>query len=122
MSGTVNALRIVRATTPQVSRGPRPPRRTRRLAGGLLEDLAGTARGLDALAGRGAERMRVDGQRLAQLALGEDLDRDVLLAREPLGPKGIGRDLGAGVETLLERGEVHRLGVGAKRLERHRLL
>src|SRR5437764_3959478 len=122
MSGTVNALRIVRATTPQVSRGPRSPRRTLQPGRGLLDDLAGTAGGLDPLARRSAECMRVDGQRLAQLALGEDLDRDVLLAREALGPERVGGHLGAGVEALLERGEVHRLGVRAERLERHRLL
>src|SRR5881275_1638972 len=47
MSGTVKALRIVRATAPQVSRGPRSPRQARQPGRGLLDDLAGAAGGLD---------------------------------------------------------------------------
>src|SRR4030088_2541226 len=110
MSGTVNALRIVRATAPQVSRGPTSPRRTGQPDGRLFDDLAGAARGLDPLARGGAECVRVHGQRLAQLALGEDLDRDALALGQTLGLERVGGDLGAGVEALFQRRENGRLG------------
>src|ERR1700716_2558299 len=122
MSGTVNALRIVRATAPQVSRGLSSPRPPAEPLGGLFDDLAGAARGFDPLARGGAERVRVHGQRLAQLALGEDLDRDALALGQTLGLERVGGDLGAAVEALFQRREIDRLGVRAEGLERHRLL
>src|SRR2546430_7322916 len=122
MSGTVNALRIVRATAPQVSRGPASPSPAGEPRGRLFDDLAGAARGIDPLARGCAEGVRVHGQRLAQLALGEDLHRDALALGQAVRPERVGRDLGAGVEALLECRQVHRLGVGAEGLERHRLL
>ena len=71
---------------------------------------------------RRAEGVGVHGQRLAQLALGEHLDRDVLARAQAVGLHQLDRDLGAGVEAALQRGDVHRLGVRAERLEGHRLL
>ena len=75
-----------------------------------------------ALSRTGAERVRVHGQGLAQLALGEDLDGDVRARGQAAGAKQLERDLGAGLEALLERGDVDRLGAGTEGLERHRLL
>src|SRR3981081_277854 len=111
MSGTVNALRIVRATAPQVSRGPSSPRRPGEAPTRLFDDLAGAARGFDPLARGRADGGRLAGGGPAQLALGEDLDRDALALGQALRPERIGRDLGAGAEALLERREVHGLGV-----------
>src|SRR5216684_2630414 len=91
MSGTVNALRIVRATAPQVSRGPPSPSPPGEPRGRLFDDLAGAARGFDPLARRGAEGVRVHGQRLAQLALGEDLHRDALALGQALRLERVGR-------------------------------
>src|SRR5947209_4012693 len=104
ISGTVNDLAIVVNTAL------------------VLDHLAGAARGLDALARGGAEAVGVDGQGLAQLAPGQDLDRDVLaLGQAPLA-QPLGGDLGAGVEARLQVGQVDRLGLRAEGLERHRLL
>ena len=75
---------------------------------------AGAAGGLDALARGGAEGVGVNGQRLGQLALGEDLDRHALARAEAGGPQRLERHLGAGVEARLEVGDVDRLGVGAE--------
>src|SRR5436190_1587224 len=122
MSGTVKALRIVRATAPQVSRGPTSPRPSGEPLARLFDDLAGAARGFDPLAGGRAEGVRVHRERLAQLALGEDLHRDALALGQALRPEYVGRYLGPGIEALLQRREVHGLGVGAEGLERHRLL
>src|SRR5215212_1102902 len=45
----------------------------------VVDDLARAAGGLDGLPRGRAELVRVDGQRLRDLALGEHLDRDALL-------------------------------------------
>src|SRR5271166_6855125 len=87
-----------------------------------LDDRAGAAGRLDALARAGAERVRVHGQRLGEIALGEHLHRDVLAGAEALGLHHLESHLGARVEAALERGDVDRLGVGAEGLEGHRLL
>src|SRR4051794_5550253 len=64
----------------------------------------------------------MDGERLAELALGEDLHGNAPAPREPTGAHQFEGHLGAGVETVLQRGDVDRLRVGAERLEGHRLL
>src|SRR5579884_787581 len=84
--------------------------------------LAGAAGGLDLGLRRLGEGVGMHGQRLGQLALGQDLDRDALAGREPLGLHRLERDRGAGVEASLEIQQVDRLGVRAEGLERHRLL
>src|ERR671918_1744737 len=106
ISPTVNALRIVDS----IGR----PR--------LLDDRAGPAGSLDGLAGGGAEGVRVHGERLGDLALGEDLDRDALARAEAVLAQGVERHLGAGVEARLEVLDVDRLRVRAERLEGHRHL
>ena len=68
ISATLNAPRIV-----AIIRGP-----------SALDDLAGAAGGLDVLAGGLGEAVRVDGERLGDLALGEDLDRDALARGQAL--------------------------------------
>src|ERR1700742_1911921 len=88
----------------------------------LRDHLAGTAGGLDLLAGGLGERVRVDGQCLRDLALAESLHGDAAAAREPMLAQRVRRHLGVGVEALLEVAHVHRLGVRAELLERHRLL
>src|SRR4051812_35883815 len=64
----------------------------------------------------------MDGQRLGQLAPGEDLDRDALAGPQAPGGQRRERDLRPAVEARVEIGEVHGLGVRAERLEGHRLL
>src|SRR5690242_13694382 len=91
----------------------------RRRGASVLDDLAGPAGGLDGLAGGGAELVRVDRERLGELALREDLHRDVAALAEPLGLERVQRDLGALVEALLEVLEVHGLRVRPERLEGH---
>jgi hypothetical protein len=98
--------------------GWRPPGR----AALLGADLAGSAGGLDRLARRRAERVRVDRQRLGDRALGEDLHLDALAGAQALGLQRFERHLVAGVEAALEILEVDRLRVRAEHLERHRLL
>src|ERR1044072_7268930 len=95
---------------------------TRDRRGSVGVDLAGPAGGLDGGAGGGAERVRVHGQRLRDLALCEDLDADVLAVAEALGLHGRERDVVAGLEARLEVLEVHGLRVRPEHLERHRLL
>src|ERR1700732_3822447 len=87
-----------------------------------LDDRAGPAGRLDPLPRRGAEGGGVPGERLPELALGEDLHGHALARAQPAGPQQLERDLAAGLEAALELGDVHRLGVCAEGLERHRLL
>ena len=54
--------------------------------------------------------------------LREHLHRHVLARRQTLRLQCLERHRSAGLEARLEVGEVDRLGVGAERLERHRLL
>src|SRR5262249_4675010 len=91
-------------------------------AHGLLSDDARAAGGLDRGLGGARERVGVDGQRLRELALGEDLDRDVLARSETLVDERLNRHLRAAVEARVEVLEVDRLRVRTERLERHRLL
>src|SRR6476620_7584017 len=88
----------------------------------VLDDLAGAARGLDALARTCAERVGVDRQRDRQLTLGEHLDGHVLAGRKTLRAQQLRGHLGARLEALLQRRDVDRLGVRPERLEGHRLL
>src|ERR1700684_668582 len=74
-----------------------------------LDGRAGAAGGLDALARARAERVGVNRERLAELALGEDLDRDALAGAEAVCLHQLDRHLGAGVEEPVERGDVDRL-------------
>src|SRR5437588_4352385 len=80
------------------------------------------AGGLDALPGGGAERVSVHGQRLLQLAAGQDLGRHALARGQAALAQRVQGDGRAGVEAAIEVVEVDRLGMGAKRLEGHRLL
>src|SRR5438046_2886549 len=88
----------------------------------FLDHLARTAHALDPLARSLAECVRVDGQGLAQLALGEDLDRDILASGEPFLAHRLERHSLTGFKARLEVEQVHRLGVRAERLKRHGLL
>src|ERR1700761_9605363 len=65
--------------------------------------------------------MRTDRQFRADLAAGENL-HGVGAGRKTLGLQRVRSDLVARLETLLEIGKVHGLGLGAEVLERHRLL
>src|SRR6185503_7284605 len=88
----------------------------------LVDDLAGPARGFDALASGLGERVGVDGQLLRQLAPPEDLHRHVLARPEPGGAQRLEVDRRAVVEPRVQVFQVDRLGVRAERLERHRHL
>src|SRR4051794_5668021 len=83
--------------------------------------MTGSAGGLDLFFGRLAETVRMDRQLGRDLAAGEDLHR-VRARREALGLQRLRGDLVAGLEALLEIGQVHRLSLGAEVLEGHRLL
>ena len=108
---------------------PRPPARRRpaRLVLLLLaldrlaEARDGAARSLDLLDRRLRERVRGDGELLRELALAEDLHVDGELRDEAGGLQRVRRDLGAGVEALLEAADVHGLRVRAERPDRHRV-
>src|SRR5215216_7933652 len=104
ISGTLNEFRNVLST------------------GLLLDQLTGAARGLDLLAGRLREGVGVHGERLRQVALAEDLDRHLAARGEVVLAQGVGGDLRPLVEARLEVPQVHRLGLRAELLERHRLL
>src|ERR1700753_3194649 len=65
--------------------------------------------------------MRTDRQFRADLAAGEDL-HGVGAGRKALGLQRVRSDLIARLETLLEIGKIHGLGLGAEVLEGHRLL
>src|SRR5829696_4927228 len=84
-----------------------------------VDDLAGSARGLDLLAGRLGEAVGVHGQRLGELAAPEHLDRDALAGGEAGAAQRVEVDRRPLVEARLEVLEVDGLGV---RLERHRHL
>src|SRR5271167_2207165 len=75
-----------------------------------LDDLADAPGRLDALTRAGAECMGVNGQGLAQLALGQDLHGHVLARAEPLVLHQLNRHLGASVESSLEVADVDGLG------------
>ena len=64
-----------------------------------LDQDAGAARGLDLLARAGGEAVRVDGQRLRELALAEHLDRHVACAWRAPAAQRVRGDLGAVVEA-----------------------
>src|SRR5580704_15767999 len=100
----------------------RVPPVARRAASLALDRLAGAAGGLDTRTGARAEGVRFYCQRLAELTLGEDLDRDVFARTQAGRLHQLDRDLSAGVEALLQCGDVDGLGVRAEGLERHRLL
>src|SRR6478752_2898404 len=103
--------------------GRRFDRRGEAVLGALgVDERARPAGRLDPLARAGAERVRVNGERLGQLAACKHLDRDVLALAQAVGLHQFDRHVGAGVEALLERLEVDRLRVRPERLERHRLL
>src|SRR5215210_4937573 len=104
ISGTLNAFRNVRSM------------------GLLLDQLASAARGLDLLASGRGEAVGVHGERLRKLALAEDLDRHLAARGEAVLAQGVGGHVGPLVEARLEIPQVHRLGVRAELLERHRLL
>src|SRR5204863_9810291 len=70
-------------------------------------------------AGAGAVGVDADGELLRQLAATEQLDRIAALGEAGLA-KRLGGYLGAGVEAVVEVGDIDRLGAGPKRLERHR--
>src|SRR5947209_6041445 len=86
------------------------------------DHLAATAGGLDGRLSGGAEAVRLDGERLGDLALGEDLDRNPLTGGEALAVKRLRRHRRPGLEARLEVGEVDRLRMGPEGLEGHRLL
>src|ERR1700753_1584910 len=65
--------------------------------------------------------MRTDRQFRADLAAGEDL-HGVGAGRKALGLQRVRSDLVARLETLLEIGKIHGLGLGAEVLEGHRLV
>src|SRR5689334_15737562 len=88
----------------------------------LLDYLARAAGGLDRLARGLAEAMRMNGERLRDLALGEHLDRDFLAGRETLCLHRLERHGGTRLKARLEVKQVDRLRVRPERLERHRLL
>ncbi len=69
-----------------------------RLLDGVDQD-DGSAGGLDLLARGGREAVRVHGQRHADLAVTEDLDRMAQRAQHARGQQRLGRDLGAGLEA-----------------------
>src|SRR6266851_2751854 len=87
-----------------------------------LDELAAAAGSLYALARARAEAVRVDRERLAELALGQHLDRHALAGGQAVGLHQLDRDLRARLEATLERRDVHGLGVRAEGLEGHRLL
>src|SRR5215210_1392205 len=88
----------------------------------LLDQLTGAARGLDLLASRLREGVGVHGERLREVALPEDLDRHLAARGEVLLAQGVRGHLGPLVEASLEVPQVHRLGLRAELLERHRFL
>src|SRR3954452_23406363 len=108
MSPTLKAFRIVESTGRPV-----------RLA---LDDLAGAAGGLDALARGLREAVGLDGELLRELAVAQHLDRDVAARGQAGSPQRGGIDRGAVVEPRIEVREVHRLRVRPEHLERHRHL
>jgi hypothetical protein len=64
----------------------------------------------------------MDGERLPELSLSEDLHWYAATGRETGRPEGVGCYLGAFVEALVEVTQVDGLRVGAELLERHGLL
>src|SRR6476646_9528292 len=123
MSATWKALRIVEsmallrgsewlgarslgaADSSRCALGEPPVRPARRSARGALglDERARAAGRLDPLARAGAERVRVNGERLGQLAARQHLDRDVLALAQAVGLHQLDRHVRAGVEALLER-------------------
>ena len=89
---------------------------------GLLDDRAAAAGGLDGRPGTGAEGVGVDVQRLAELALGEDLHGHPLRVARPWARSSSSVTSVPASKRLSSEDDVDRLGVGAEGLERHRLL
>src|SRR6202453_5345979 len=96
----------------------RAPPVARRGASLALDRVACTAGGLDARASGRAEAVGVHCERLAELTLGEDLDGDIFAAAQAGCLHQLDGDLCAGVEALLERGDVDGLGVRAEEIGR----
>src|SRR6187200_948845 len=90
--------------------------------GRLLDHVARPAGSLDGRAGGGAEGVRVDGQGLRDLALGEDLHWDAFVGAQAFVAQRLEGHVSALVEARLEILEVDRLRVRAEWLEGHRLL
>src|SRR5437588_12865431 len=67
-----------------------------------LDQLTGAAGRFDRLARGFAEAVRVDGQRLGELALGENLHGHALARRQALRPHRVERHGRAGIEARLE--------------------
>src|SRR5262245_40176548 len=76
------------------------------------DDLESTARALDLLARGGRGAVRLDHELLGQLALAENLDVLGELANQTLGAQRVEIDRRAGVEFLVEGGDVDRHGDG----------
>jgi len=87
-----------------------------------LQARAGARGGFDLRARGRRDRVRRHAQLLAQVALAEDLHVDLRVLEHALLDERLGRHLGAGVETLLEGGDVDRHGPGAERADRKRVL
>src|SRR6185437_10015301 len=115
-------IAAVNKTLVRMSRTLNAPRIVEIIAPSLLDQLTGPAGCLDPLARRLAEGVRVDRQRLSELALGEHLDRDLLAGGQTLGVHCLKRNRCARLESRLEIEQVDRLRVCPERLERHRLL
>src|SRR6478752_5640512 len=116
-------IAAVNRILPRMSRTLNAPRIVAIIAcPSLLDQLARPAGALDLLARGLAEAVRVDRQRLGELALGEHLDGNLLAGGETLGVHRLKRNGRARLEASLEVEQIDRLGLRAKRLERHRLL
>src|ERR1700759_44764 len=116
-------ITAVNRILPRMSRTLNAPRIVAIIAcPSLLDQLARPAGALDLLARGLAEAVRVDRQRLGELALGEHLHGDLLAGGETLGMHRIKRNGIACVEASLEVEQVDRLGVRPEDLEGHRLL
>src|SRR5262245_35483733 len=76
--------------------------------GSARDDLESTARALDLLARGGRGAVRLDHELLGQLALAENLDVLGELANQTLGAQRVEIDRRAGVEFLVEGGDVDR--------------
>src|ERR1022692_3040115 len=119
MSATWKALRIVESIGLADHAGVA---RTHGRAILALDDGAGAADALDALACGLAEAVGVNRERLAQLPLCQHLHRHTLARSQTIGLHQLDGDLGACLEASLEVRDIHWLGVSAEHLKGHRLL
>jgi hypothetical protein len=87
----------------------------------LAQELDGAAGRLDLLARRCRDRMDAHGELLRHLADAEQLHVGARVLDQALLDERLGRHLVAGLETV-EVAEVDRLGEGAERADRHRIL